>query len=123
CTDGVPRGVRRGLAAAGDAPPLVELEARGDVVWILPVALERWPIDARRAALAVAPDGETLLAGAAWRGRQRTWRLVKGYAERGLRSVEVDDRGRVLRRSHTLPLEDAPAEVRAAIDHRSAHAT
>ena len=65
---------------------------------------------------AVAPRGELVFQGREWSSRGEGFRIEKRYRENGnehTRSVLVADDGRVLERSHSVPIAEVPQDVLA----------
>ncbi|HEX6810349.1 MAG TPA: hypothetical protein VF384_01885 [Planctomycetota bacterium] len=82
----------------------------GAAVAITPAAM---PKAARTMIEAIARDGDLLFSGREWGPRGAGFRVEKRYRE-GVLSVLVDADGRVLERSHSVPIADVPQHVLAA---------
>ena len=74
------------------------------------------PAAARRTAdEIVQPGGKTVFPGGEWSVDASGYRFVKLYEDGGsVRTVLVDHTGKVLARSHQVPVADSPEEARAA---------
>ncbi|MBL8730301.1 MAG: hypothetical protein JNM25_17925 [Planctomycetes bacterium] len=76
------------------------------------------PADARRTAEAVQPRGERVFQGREWGPRGEGYRIDVHYAgdagPEHSRSLLVTADGRVLERSHTVPIPDVPQHVLAS---------
>lgn len=103
--------------APAGAPARLWLDGNRIVGAAVPVGPGELPADARRTAEAVQPRGELVFQGREWGPRGFGYRIDKHYAgEPGpehSRSLLVTEDGRVLERSHSVPIPDVPQHVLA----------
>lgn len=73
------------------------------------------PAALRTANEIVQPGGKSVFVGREWSANASGYRFVKAYEDSGsFRTVLVNASGKVLARSHQIPVEDCPAAARDA---------
>jgi hypothetical protein len=111
----LPPGFTAALAESPTEPPC-RLRTAGDrvVAAAVPVGPGGLPPAVRTAIDSIQPGGKTLFAGREWGPRGDGYRSEKLYTDQGqehFRSLLVAADGRVLERSHSVPLASAPPAV------------
>ena len=114
-------------ALALEAPPdqPLRIALRGGTVETVsvPLGLGRFPpAAARRAAELVHPEGTTVMQSREWGYLGTGYRIEKHYPDEPSgqwRSVLVDSDGRILERTHSLPIPVVPQEVLATASGNS----
>lgn len=100
--------------APEDMPARLWLDGDTMVAAAVAIGPGALPQDVRTTIEAVAPRGELLFQGREHGPRGRGFRIEKRYRDgtrEHLRSALIAGDGRVLERSHTLAIEDAPQQV------------
>lgn len=100
--------------APGDHAARLELLGSDVRRFVLPLQPVELPPAARTGVEAVAPRGELQFVGREWGPRGEGYRVDKRYDVEGVehtRSVLVESQGRVLERSHSVPIAEVPAAV------------
>ena len=102
--------------APSDAPGRLWLEGDRIVAAAIAVGPGALPPEVRTTIDAVAPRGELLFQGREWSARGEGFRIDKRYRDNGsehARSVLIADDGRVLERSHSVPIGEVPHDLLA----------
>jgi len=101
--------------SASGQPARITIAGDEVVAFATPVDFRALPPAARKTCDTVAPDGTLLFCGVERGPRGEGFRVEKRYDEPSVheRSLLVDEHGKVLERSHTLPVSDTPKHVLA----------
>jgi hypothetical protein len=102
------------LAAPGDGEPRLLLNGNSIVAATAPLPTRDLPRAVAVMLDAIAPDGQRTFTGREWGPRGEGYRIDCSYTDPPhVRSMLLTPDGRVLERSHTVPIADVPQHILA----------